>query len=572
MQSKISSFFKAPSSAPKSTDPPLVFNDLFDGDDANEGEPEIRITYKRRAPIPDSGTNGESSRELETKPDSGDSLPLANFGKTLNKKRNYAQFHLELGQSDFLLHTCTTCGFKYAAGDEGDEKVHTTFHKNYTHGIQFRGWRKERVIQMPSLGGGRIILVSGDDPPAQRNKVQEVVKMMEMELGGGWVFHEHCKVYLYVSSQRIAGCLVTEPVKKAYKVLSNLVDGRSNTAGKKEARPNSTTIQFGNVSFQREVIRRSPSANGSEVLDGNLDGAIFCEREAIPAVCGIRAIWVTPSNRRKHIASHLLDAARQSFCMGVVLKQSQLAFSQPTSAGKALASSYTGTCSFLVYKTSDLEAWRRSESLRIRSLSTSSIARNRNRGRRIVGRFRLPVRLTSLQSLAKRIVLFLVVLKRSRRERRRKPKQGGAVEFGDYVPEEKWSPSPEKFLLLRRNQPELNVSQVSSYVSSYYNQIAPSEFVDYNNRLQNLQIEREQYLMMKSRFNLNSNGNLISDSESFPRLEDSYAVSISTMMTSNRALCEECMDANREGQSGAVPLLYIRHRHGRVPVTSRSDC
>lgn len=39
--------------------------------------------------------------------------------------------------------------------------------------------------------------------------------------------------------------------------------------------------------------------------------------------------------------------------MEVVLEHSQLAFSQPTSVGKALASTYTGTPSFLVYKASD---------------------------------------------------------------------------------------------------------------------------------------------------------------------------------------------------------------------------
>ena len=44
----------------------------------------------------------------------------------------------QVGQSNFLLHTCKTCGFKYAPGDEVDEKVHNTFHKNYTHGIPFK--------------------------------------------------------------------------------------------------------------------------------------------------------------------------------------------------------------------------------------------------------------------------------------------------------------------------------------------------------------------------------------------------------------------------------------------------
>ena len=62
------------------------------------------------------------------------------MGKTIikNKKRSYAQFHLDFGQSDFLLHTCSTCGVKYAPGDAEDEKTHKEFHKNYTNGIQFK--------------------------------------------------------------------------------------------------------------------------------------------------------------------------------------------------------------------------------------------------------------------------------------------------------------------------------------------------------------------------------------------------------------------------------------------------
>jgi hypothetical protein len=55
-----------------------------------------------------------------------------------NKKRSYAQFHLDLGQSDFTLRTCSTCGVKYAPGEEEDEKAHKAFHKVYTHGIPFK--------------------------------------------------------------------------------------------------------------------------------------------------------------------------------------------------------------------------------------------------------------------------------------------------------------------------------------------------------------------------------------------------------------------------------------------------
>ena len=119
-------------------------------------------------------------------------------------------------------------------------------------------------------------------------------------------------MYLYISSQRIAGCLVTEPIKKAYRVISRLENGSSDsaTSNTKESRLSSHTLQFGGVSFQREIVKRVCLDKSSKVLNEKFNGAILCENEAVAALCGIRAIWVTPSNRRKHIATHLLDAAR----------------------------------------------------------------------------------------------------------------------------------------------------------------------------------------------------------------------------------------------------------------------
>lgn len=362
MQSKISSFFKpSVSIAPKSP----VFDGGGDDELTNWEKKEHPIfnTYSRRAPDPDRSevVNSEPVRETLQKPiwDYSCLKPKSTIsGKPINKnkKRSYAQFHLDLGQSDFNLRTCSTCGVKYAPGEEEDEKAHKAFHKVYTHGVPFKGWCNERVIHMPYTEGGRIVLVLDCDPPAHRNKVEEVVKMMETELGSGWIYHKSCKVYMFISSQRIVGCLLAEPIKKAFKILSCLADGASDgTTIKEAARPNSTTLQFGDVSFKREVKERAPSLECSELLDRSLNGAIICENEAVPAACGIRAIWVTPSNRRKHIASQLLDAVRKSFCIGFVLERSQLAFSQPTSAGKVLASNYVGTGSFLVYKSNNLD-------------------------------------------------------------------------------------------------------------------------------------------------------------------------------------------------------------------------
>ncbi|KAF8074325.1 hypothetical protein N665_1113s0006 [Sinapis alba] len=162
--------------------------------------------------------------------------------------------------------------------------------------------------------------------------------MMEVELGEDWILHKHCKVYLFVSSQRISGCLVAEPIKEAFKLIAPFDDKRQL---KNQSSSPSTTIHFGNIVLQRQVSRRCLE------LD---DRAIVCEEEAKPAVCGVRAIWVSPSNRRKGLATQLLDTARESFSSGCVLEKSQVAFPQPSSLGRALGSNYLGTSSFLVYK------------------------------------------------------------------------------------------------------------------------------------------------------------------------------------------------------------------------------
>ncbi|EOY08464.1 Damaged DNA binding,DNA-directed DNA polymerases, putative [Theobroma cacao] len=355
MQSKINSFFKRSSSSSSiksQKSSPVFSNDEFAI--WENSQHTIVNTYTRRPPkIHGNDAKKESSNERLEKPISENefsSKDCGSNGRNLNKKRSYAQFHLELGQSDFLLHACSTCRVKYSPGDEEDEKSHSILHKNFTRGIQFKGWRNERVVCMPKVEGGRIVLVLDSDPVAQRKKVQEVVKMMEIELGGEWIFHKLCKVYLFVFSQRIAGCLVAEPIKEASKVLSCSVGERHDGAPAKQTMSKSSKLQFGEIVFQREVDKRGPS----EALIGNHTGAIFCEKEAVPAACGIRAIWVTPSNRRKGIATQLLEAVRKSFCMGFVIEKSQLAFSQPSSEGQALASNYIGTGSFLVYKTGNL--------------------------------------------------------------------------------------------------------------------------------------------------------------------------------------------------------------------------
>ncbi|KAK9123309.1 hypothetical protein Sjap_012911 [Stephania japonica] len=341
MQAKITSFFKSPDALQPSSTTVEDFVHI------ETTEPEIRITYKRKTPKQDSMfcRNNENSLETDLGPESPVSADapanrLSKSSRIINKKRSYAQLHLELGQSDFLLHTCSACGLKYARGEEGDEKVHKEYHKNSINGIKFKGWRHERVISSDVGSGVRIILVLDYDPPSQMNKVREVLNMVEGDLGlcEDWLFHKLCKVYLFIAARRIAGCLVAEPINTAYRVVSDFeAKGSSSNSYIKKHESNLTMLQFGGFHFHQEVIKNTCPVKKSDGFDDDCDRAIFCQEEAEPALCGIRAIWVAPSNRRNHVATKLLDAVRKSFCADSILELSQMAFSQPTSVGRALA-------------------------------------------------------------------------------------------------------------------------------------------------------------------------------------------------------------------------------------------
>ncbi|PWZ39300.1 Protein CHROMOSOME TRANSMISSION FIDELITY 7 [Zea mays] len=325
MQPKISAFFKR-----QETDP-----DPISGDDEGNGQGNVGATTEAKRK-----TNG------------------CRLDGLVSKKRNYAQLHLELGQPDFVLHTCSVCGMMYARGNDEDEKVHRAYHKSYSEGVPFKvkltdelqGWKKETVIAR-SEGGDRVVLATDENSCMSKSKVKEVITVVEKELGfgEGKLLHKLCKVYLYISAQRIVGCLVTEPIKTGHRVIPSSTEGSPNDLPVTERGKNGHTLEFGSISFKREIItRHSRSVKNKEECQD--PGAILCETEAVPALCGFRAIWVAPSCRRKRIASKLMDVARKTFFEGRTLGISQFAFSPPTSSGKGLACRYCKTSAFLVYK------------------------------------------------------------------------------------------------------------------------------------------------------------------------------------------------------------------------------
>ncbi|XP_064196458.1 N-acetyltransferase ESCO2 isoform X3 [Anguilla rostrata] len=227
------------------------------------------------------------------------------------------QLIIDAGQKQFGATTCSSCGMVYSADSLEDNFQHTQFHQRFLDSIKFVGWKKERVVA--EFWDGKIIMVLPEDPKYAIKKAEEVRKLADNELGFQQVSlscPSKAKTYLFVNSDKmVVGCLITEHIRQAYRVL--------------------------------EQPERTKDMTKEDFMDHHR--AWCCSTSPETAICGISRIWVFSLMRRKGIATRLLDTARNTFMYGSHLTKKEIAFSDPTPDGKLFATKYCETPAFLVY-------------------------------------------------------------------------------------------------------------------------------------------------------------------------------------------------------------------------------
>ncbi|RIB26075.1 ESCO1/2 acetyl-transferase-domain-containing protein [Gigaspora rosea] len=232
------------------------------------------------------------------------------------------QMFLDFGQRNFSTYTCPECHMPYSRGTVEDEAVHAKYHKAVVRGITYTSYKNEMMMkQFPEDNSRIMMLAYNQSNQFEKRKILQILDVIDTELNSVELSEQkldQCKIYLYVTDKkRVEGCVIAEPITQAYRISRDDKDG-----------------------MQVEKMQIGTSNNGS---------AVFCFTKPIQAACGINRIWVSRPNRRKGIATKLLNIVREKFVYGCVLKPSDLAFSQPTGDGQAFASHYTGTMEFLVY-------------------------------------------------------------------------------------------------------------------------------------------------------------------------------------------------------------------------------
>ncbi|NWX93882.1 ESCO2 acetyltransferase, partial [Nothoprocta pentlandii] len=227
-------------------------------------------------------------------------------------KRSKDQMIIDAGQKHFGAVVCKSCGMIYTAASPEDEAQHIQHHERFLEGLRYVGWKKERVVA--EFWDGKIVLILPDDPKYAVKKAEDVREIVDNELGFKQVTLNcpaKTKMYLFVSNEKmIVGCLVTESIKQAFRVLSEAGAGQE-------------------VPQQQRAWR--------------------CAAEPEPALCGVSRLWVFSLARRKGVARRMLDVARNTFMYGCYLSTDEIAFSDPTPDGKLFATRYCQTPNFLVY-------------------------------------------------------------------------------------------------------------------------------------------------------------------------------------------------------------------------------
>lgn len=265
-----------------------------------------------------------TKRSLVEEQSSVGSILPSNFLKQINaqkstnardtNKESKDQLIIDAGQKHFGATMCKSCGMIYAASSPEDELQHVQHHHRFLEGVKYAGWKKERVVA--EFWDGKIVLVLPHDPSYALKKVEDVQELVDCELGFQQVIPRcpnKTKTFLFISDEkRVVGCLIAEPIKQAFRVLSEPTGPES---------PSS-----------KECHRAWQCSNVPE-----------------PAVCGISRIWVFRLKRRKRIARRLVDTLRNRFMFGCFLSTNEIAFSDPTPDGKLFATKYCNTPNFLVY-------------------------------------------------------------------------------------------------------------------------------------------------------------------------------------------------------------------------------
>ena len=110
--------------------------------------------------------------------------PKASRNNNARKNIDDDQMIIDAGQKSLTdVKTCLECSFVYNPGNKQDENEHEKIHNIAQEGVKFSGWKNENVVGEFPAEQSRIIVVRPKDHNSHWAKVNEVLNVVDKQLG-----------------------------------------------------------------------------------------------------------------------------------------------------------------------------------------------------------------------------------------------------------------------------------------------------------------------------------------------------------------------------------------------------
>lgn len=240
--------------------------------------------------------------------------------------------------------SCNECSLTYARTPE-DMAVHVRHHAKVVAGCDWpAAATAAKAVTVLEDGvawnggasheGGKVLMVDADATGVAGKRLADVLEMIDTSLSATGLSQEQLaesKAFLFVTAQRkVIACALVQRITHAFRVI--------------DAPSDEQTARASSVVSDASTQRDAPLIQFGDEQDA--EGAIFCSPTPLPTLLGVHRIWTSPSHRRSGLASLLLNAAAQRTIYGCPIPRARrgtdVAFSQPTGKGQALARSWVG--------------------------------------------------------------------------------------------------------------------------------------------------------------------------------------------------------------------------------------
>lgn len=262
--------------------------------------------------------------------------------------RALTQTVLDFGQSNTPI-ACGQCQMSYTPSVPEDVLLHDMYHNRHSKGIElgkpFMRSAMRWCYEVSHIPGSVVVVDRKISVPARRT-VQKVLEVVNKELGSVEIPEaelwgqktlegdiddgkkvDNYKVFLHVVDGKCVAICLAERISKAFRVKSANTPVQVEDNKEKDASKEDSALL-------------TPTSSTATHFPSTAD--LLLEEEAVSAMVGVSRIWTSRTFRKKGIANNLLDCVTTQFVYGLDIEKEEIAFSQPTDMGAALAKAWAG--------------------------------------------------------------------------------------------------------------------------------------------------------------------------------------------------------------------------------------